>query len=75
MQMRLKKGLPEGILLVNDNLYPLVQKIHLLNDRDIRELNAFVDYLLEGPDMLSKAKNLKVAKIFDFMGAGMQKTG
>jgi hypothetical protein len=74
MLVKRKQGLPEGFFLVKEDLALLVEKIHLLKDQDLQELNAFADYLLEGSDTLAKARKIKSLKIFDFMAAGMERT-
>lgn len=75
MQIKLKKGLPEGVILVREDLYPLVKKIHSLSGTNLRELSAFVDYLSEGSGAFSRAKHPEADRIYEFMAADMARAG
>ena len=74
-QIRLKKGFPAGVVFLEEKLRPLVEKIYLLGDRDIRELDAFMDYLINGSVDLYKSGDLESSKVFEFMQGGLVNTG
>ena len=74
-QITLKKGFPKGVVFLEERLRPLVRKIYALDDEDIRELDAFLNYLIMGPDIFYKSENRYSSKTFDFMNGGMGKTG
>ncbi len=69
--MKIKRGLPAGFMSIDKRLQPLVKKIHQLSSNDLNELEAFIDYLLKGPDQLHDQK-MKAAsqKIYEFMDGG-----
>ena len=71
--MRIKKGFPLGIMFVKESLRPLVNKIHQLSEEDLRELDAFMDYLLKGPVKLPESPDGDSLKMYDFMDGPLAK--
>jgi len=70
--MKIKRGFPRGIMFIRESLRPLVNKIHQLGEEDLGELDAFMDYLLKGPQKLPEPPNGESLKIYDFMEGGLQ---
>lgn len=60
-------------MFVKESLRPLVNKMHQLGEEDLRELNAFMDYLLKGPVKLPDSADGETLKMYDFMDGGMEK--
>ena len=48
--MKIKKGLPPGYIPVREDIRPLVEKMHEIDPADLKELDAFMDYLQKGPE-------------------------
>jgi hypothetical protein len=72
--MKLKKGLPADLMFIAEHLQPLVKKMDRLGDRDLRELEAFIDYLLKVPgEAPGDAERKEPHKMFDFMNGGLEK--
>ncbi len=73
--MKIKKGLPPGFLPVRKDLQPLVKKMHQLNPNDLRELEAFMDYLQKGTKEFSgtEPEEKNSSKIYEFMNGGLEK--
>jgi len=73
--MKIKKGLPSGYIAVRNDLQPLVEKMHQLRQNDLRELEAFIDYLQKGAEELSDngSEEGKSLKIYEFMNGGLDK--
>lgn len=72
--MKIKKGLPPGYMPIRKDLLPLVEKMHQLDQDDLRELEAFIDYLQKGAEELSstEVEEDKSSKIYDFMNGGLE---
>lgn len=70
--MRIKRGFPVGIMFVKESLRPLVNKMHQLGEEDLRELDAFMDYLLKGPVKLPESPDGESLKMYDFMDGGLE---
>ena len=60
-------------MFVKESLRPLVNKMHQLGEEDLRELDAFMDYLLKGPVKLPEAPDEEPLKMYDFMDGGLKK--
>ena len=75
MLIRRKTELPPGIVFLEKKMRPLVTKIHMLDDESLQELDSFADYLLMGTTAFYEAKDRNLSRVFDFMDAGMRKTG
>ena len=75
MLIRRKKELPPGIVFLKEKMRPLVRKIHMLDDESIQELEIFADYLMMGTAAFYESTGRNLSKVFDFMDAGMRKTG
>jgi len=73
--MKIKKGLPPGYISVRKDLQPLVEKMHQLKPNDLRELEAFMDYLQRGAEKFSGTEpdESKSLKIYEFMNGGLEK--
>lgn len=73
--MKIKKGLPPGYISVRKDLQPLVEKMHQLKPNDLRELEAFMDYLQKGAKELSGTEpdERNSSKIYEFMNGGLEK--
>ena len=74
--MKLKKGLPFGLMFVDDRLLELVEKMRCLSEQDIRELDAFVEYLIHGPapePETDSDEKPEPARMYDFMNGGLHK--
>jgi len=73
--MKIKKGLPPGYISVRKELQPLVEKMHQLKPNDLRELEAFMDYLQKGAKELSGTEpdERNSSKIYEFMNGGLEK--
>lgn len=72
--MKLRKGLPHGMMYVDERLRAVVDKMHDLDDRDIRELDAFIDYLRKGPDVPPEDQvERDSTRMYDFMNGGLEK--
>ena len=73
--MKIKKGLPPGYISVRKELQPLVKKMHQLKPNDLRELEAFMDYLQKGAKELSGTEpdERNSSKIYEFMNGGLEK--
>ena len=71
--MRIKKGLPAGVMLVREGLIPLVEKITRMREEDIPEVEAFLDYLQKGTEQLyvQSQNEANPSKIYDFMDGGL----
>ena len=69
-----KKELPPGIMVVGERHRVIMERIKNLDDGDLREVDAFLDFLVEGSEtLLENDNNLK--KIYDFMAGGMERAG
>ena len=73
--MKIKKGLPPGYVPVREDLQPLVEKMHQLDPDDLKELDAFMDYLQKGAEELQEAEpeESNSSKIYEFMNGGLEK--
>lgn len=70
--MKIKRGLPDGFIFIEEHLEPLVKKMHTLGSNDLNELEAFIDYLLKGPEQLDDQKEkARSQKIYEFMDGGI----
>ena len=72
--MKIKKGLPQGYVPVREDLQPLVEKMHQLDPDDLKELDAFMDYLQKGAEELQEAEPEEgnSSKIYEFMNGGLE---
>ncbi len=72
--MKIRKGLPPGLVAIDKRLQPLLKKIEQLDSDDLNELEAFIDYLLKGPSQLGEqqARINSNHRIYDFMGGGAE---
>jgi hypothetical protein len=70
--MKITKGLPPGMMLVDERLRAIVGKLQGLNENDIHELDAFVDYLLHGPEKAPTQRDNKTGRMYDFMNGGLE---
>lgn len=59
-------------MFVKEKLRPLVNKIHQLDDDDLVEVDAFLDYLLLGPQQLPEPGEGHPLKMYDFMEGGIE---
>jgi len=73
--MKIKKGLPPGYIPVREDLRPLVEKMHELDPGDLKELDAFMDYLQKGPEEFQKTEpeEGESSRIYEFMNGGLKK--
>ncbi len=71
--MRIRKGLPPGYMKIDEDLRALIERLHQLDGQDVREVAAFIDYLLSGAEKLSghEQKNGGHLKLYDFMEGGI----
>ena len=72
--MRFRKGLPSDMVFVEDRLREVVQKLHKLDDGDLRELDAFIDYLANGSGTRpERPDESETSRMYDFMNGGLEK--
>jgi hypothetical protein len=69
--MKIKKGLPPGMIFIDERLYEVVVKLQHLRESDIRELDAFLEYLLNGPEKAPSQRTKETARMYDFMNGGL----
>jgi len=71
--MKIRKGLPPGYMKIDEDLRSLIERVHQLDRQDVREVAAFIDYLLSGTEQLSghEQKNGGNLKLYDFMEGGI----
>ena len=70
--MKIRKGLPPGYIVVNEELHPLIRRLSQLSEQDVNEVSAFLDYLENGTDNLTDAEHNggKDLKLYGFMEGG-----
>ena len=73
--MKIKKGLPPGYIPVREDIRPLVEKMHEIDPADLKELDAFMDYLQKGPEEFQETEpeEGKSSRIYEFMNGGLKK--
>jgi len=73
--MKIKKGLPAGYVPIREDLQPLVEKMHQLDPDDLKELEAFINYLQKGPEEFQEAEpdEGNSSKIYEFMNGDLGK--
>lgn len=69
------EDLPEGLMIIDEKLRPVLDKIRQLDSDDLKELEAFLNYLVEGAEWETERGSRAGSKIYDFMAGGMLKVG
>ena len=69
------EDLPEGLMIVDEKLRPVLEKIRQLDSDDLIELEAFLNYLADGAEWDADRGGRAGSKIYDFMAGGLLKVG
>ena len=71
--MRIRKGLPPGYMKIDEELRTLIGRLHQLDQQDVHEVAAFIDYLHNGVEQLKgqERKNGGNLKLYDFVEGGI----
>ncbi len=70
-----KRELPPGIMVVGEKHRAIMDRIKNLGDEDLREIEAFLNFLIDGSESLKDSNNSNLRKIYDFMAGGMERAG
>lgn len=72
--MKIRKGFPQGISFIKENVRELVLKLHQLSNEDLKEVDAFVEYLINGPTEIKEDEEKdEPSKMYDFMDGGFNR--